>query len=59
MTRVIATTTMLHMATIFHLNTFGHLFGKTISALEKIIIFVIVNLLEITVYPYLLKGPLP
>ena len=58
MTRVTRTTTMLSMATTFQLDTFGPFIWNLISALEKIIIFVMINLLEITVYPYFLKLPL-
>ena len=54
MTRVTRTTTMLSMATTFQLDTFGPFIWNLISALEKIIIFVMINLLEITVYPYFL-----
>ena len=50
---------MLSMATTFQLDTFGPLFGKQFRPWRKLLIFVMINLLEITVYPYLLKGPLP
>ena len=58
MTRVITTTTMLNMASIFQLDTFGPLFGKQFRPWRKLLIFVMINLLEITVYPYFLKLPL-
>ena len=60
MTRVMATATKLHMAIIIDWNLFGQIFGKTIFGLiEEYYFYVIIDSLEIMMYPYLLKGPLP